>query len=574
MARNYNRSKPGNPVKDNMARNYNRSKPGNPVKDHMARNRVRSKPGIPVKTPGGKTAVRGGKCKYTAVLNMLCYKKGASVKYNLISTSGPPHKPTFFYRAVINGKQFPQGRGGNKKEAQGDAARIALDDPSLMSCMQKQSDVSSDKLENQHSSTLDKSSDEAESLNCPSSQSSRSSYCIFMLQDFAQKRKLKIKCLERAPYAGRYTIRWRIEDRVFEEVSGSIRRRVKQNAARVAYCALINEFIEKVKISSSSTKSASLLSTSFFQENFENLLYKYAKKMGLKADYIDSVKDASDETQYVCKWKLGDREFEDVLGSSRREARSNSARVTFCTIVNEYGEEGNFWRSFSHTSGSSGASDSRKRTSEQDRSTDRLSEEKRSRREASDASTDPSNSQHTSSRSEQKYSFQMRIGSRVTHPSLSASNALSEDEDDNEKKQKSKDKPSLNIRKIKEEEEFSQKILFGKQEELKVLSEFRESQCACLRLDKQQGKLTPKEPWFWPKLLISDDEDDSDNECSGSTLKAEGTDTKSLNDAEKLKILTSYLRENHFYCIWCRTEYNDRKELLSECPGPCREAHN
>ncbi|XP_043935102.1 G patch domain-containing protein 11-like [Protopterus annectens] len=178
------------------------------------------------------------------------------------------------------------------------------------------------------------------------------------------------------------------------------------------------------------------------------------------------------------------------------------------------------------------ASDSRKRTSEQDRSTDRL---------------------------EQSYS------------PLSASNALSEDEDDNETTQKTKDKPSLNIRKIKEEEEFSQKILFGKQEELKVLSEFQESQCACVRLDKQQGKLTPKEPWFWPKLIISDDEDDSDNECSGSTLKAKGMDTKFLTDDEKLKILTSYLRENHFYCIWFRAEYNDRKDLLSECLGPCRE---
>lgn len=485
------------------------------IADSMACNRTRFKPGRSEQAYD-KSAVRGGKCKYTAVLNMLCQKVGAAVQYNLISTSGPPHKPTFIYRAVINGKPFPEGRGGSKKEAQGDAARLALDYPALMSCIQKQSGVSSDKWENHHSSAQqDKNSDEAESVACYSSQSSLSSYCVDMLQDFAQKRKLKIKfSIHREPRSGRYSGRWSIGNRLFEKVTGSIKNRIKTTAARIAYCILINEFIEKVRIGSS-TETACVSNSRFFQKNFENLLYKYAKKTGLKADCIHSIKPASDEREYVCKWKLGDREFDDALGCSRREARNSAARVAFCTIVNEYTEEGNFWENFSRTSsGSSGASDSRKRTYEQDRSADRLPEEKRSRRDALGASTDHSNSQH-----------------------------------------------------------MSQKMMIEKQEEIKVLSEFRESQCACLRLDKQQGKLKPKESWFWPKLLISDDEDDSDDEYSGGTLKAEGMDRKSLSDAEKLMILTSYLRENYFYCIWCRTEYNDRKDLLSECPGPCREAH-
>ncbi|CAL4068384.1 unnamed protein product, partial [Meganyctiphanes norvegica] len=43
---------------------------------------------------------------------------------------------------------------------------------------------------------------------------------------------------------------------------------------------------------------------------------------------------------------------------------------------------------------------------------------------------------------------------------------------------------------------------------------------------------------------------------------------------DQLRILTSYLRDTYFYCIWCGTAYNNTEDLNSNCPGKTREDHD
>ncbi|XP_022429792.1 G patch domain-containing protein 11 isoform X3 [Delphinapterus leucas] len=73
--------------------------------------------------------------------------------------------------------------------------------------------------------------------------------------------------------------------------------------------------------------------------------------------------------------------------------------------------------------------------------------------------------------------------------------------------------------------------LKNKQDEMKLEGDLRRSQRACQQLDTQ-------------KVL------------------------------EKLQILTSYLREEHLYCIWCGTAYEDKEDLSSNCPGPTSADHD
>ncbi|EAX00411.1 coiled-coil domain containing 75, isoform CRA_b, partial [Homo sapiens] len=73
--------------------------------------------------------------------------------------------------------------------------------------------------------------------------------------------------------------------------------------------------------------------------------------------------------------------------------------------------------------------------------------------------------------------------------------------------------------------------LKNKQDEMKLEGDLRRSQRACQQLDVQ-------------KVL------------------------------EKLQILTSYLREEHLYCIWCGTAYEDKEDLSSNCPGPTSADHD
>ena len=64
---------------------------------------------------------------------------------------------------------------------------------------------------------------------------------------------------------------------------------------------------------------------------------------------------------------------------------------------------------------------------------------------------------------------------------------------------------------------------------------------------------------------ISEEEKNGDNES--------GEEENQLEPVEQLVLLTSYLRDFHFYCIWCGCKFNDEKDLLDNCPGKTRDDH-
>ncbi|XP_070772377.1 G patch domain-containing protein 11 isoform X4 [Enoplosus armatus] len=104
-------------------------------------------------------------------------------------------------------------------------------------------------------------------------------------------------------------------------------------------------------------------------------------------------------------------------------------------------------------------------------------------------------------------------------------------------------------------------------EERKIEGDLRRSQRACEQLDSQKGITVPREDWYWPKAVETDDEEDG--------LKEEEEEEEEEEDIsfDKLQILTSYLRGIHFYCIWCGTTYNDEDDLCANCPGDTAADH-
>ncbi|XP_033000352.1 G patch domain-containing protein 11 isoform X2 [Lacerta agilis] len=101
-----------------------------------------------------------------------------------------------------------------------------------------------------------------------------------------------------------------------------------------------------------------------------------------------------------------------------------------------------------------------------------------------------------------------------------------------------------------------------KQEQLQVKRDLVKSQKACQQLDMQKGLESPKEMWFWlrPEEEKEDDVDAEDEE-------EEEKEEDEFDESEKLIMLTAYLREEHLYCIWCGTTYDDKEDLSSNCPG-------
>jgi ribonuclease-3 len=63
---------------------------------------------------------------YKSELKQLCDKKDLNLTYVLIKEEGQPHDKTFTMAAMINGKRYGLSRGGSKKEAEQNVAKIAL----------------------------------------------------------------------------------------------------------------------------------------------------------------------------------------------------------------------------------------------------------------------------------------------------------------------------------------------------------------------------------------------------------------------------------------------------------------
>jgi len=64
---------------------------------------------------------------YKSELKQLCDSDGRKVVYELIHEVGEPHAKTFTMTVLINGENHGTGVGGSKKEAEQNAAKVALE---------------------------------------------------------------------------------------------------------------------------------------------------------------------------------------------------------------------------------------------------------------------------------------------------------------------------------------------------------------------------------------------------------------------------------------------------------------
>lgn len=112
------------------------------------------------------------------------------------------------------------------------------------------------------------------------------------------------------------------------------------------------------------------------------------------------------------------------------------------------------------------------------------------------------------------------------------------------------------------------------------------SQRACRQLDQEQGKEKPENTFYWPAVspkqtrLIEKDDDLEEYQNEVNDLDSE-SDSDSATEPdplpkieEMLTSLTSYLRNNYRYCLWCGTTYTDEMDLKENCPGDTSDHHS
>lgn len=112
--------------------------------------------------------------------------------------------------------------------------------------------------------------------------------------------------------------------------------------------------------------------------------------------------------------------------------------------------------------------------------------------------------------------------------------------------------------------------LKNKQDEMRLEGDLRRSQRACQQLDVQKNIQVPRETWYW----LKPEEETEEEEEQKEEQDEDECPSEDLSVLEKLQILTGYLREEHLYCIWCGTAYEDKEDLSSNCPGPTSADHD
>jgi ribonuclease-3 len=64
---------------------------------------------------------------FKSALQELLARGGAEVSYSVTGEEGPPHQRTFTVAAIVDGRALGTGRGRSKKQAEQEAARVAVE---------------------------------------------------------------------------------------------------------------------------------------------------------------------------------------------------------------------------------------------------------------------------------------------------------------------------------------------------------------------------------------------------------------------------------------------------------------
>lgn len=97
------------------------------------------------------------------------------------------------------------------------------------------------------------------------------------------------------------------------------------------------------------------------------------------------------------------------------------------------------------------------------------------------------------------------------------------------------------------------------------------SQRVCRDLDHGADVQEAAEPWFWPpvpKAPVEDEEGVAEVEEEDDEPECE------IPVEDQLVIITTYLRRQYFYCLWCGHSFNSSDDLNQNCPGSTREDHD
>lgn len=101
-----------------------------------------------------------------------------------------------------------------------------------------------------------------------------------------------------------------------------------------------------------------------------------------------------------------------------------------------------------------------------------------------------------------------------------------------------------------------------------VEADLEKAQRICEELDDRECIMSPKESYFYPKPPPPPTPEDEE------PPEPQPDPYENVPPTEKLANILDYLKNQHFYCMFCAITYNDLSDFEKNCPGPNREDHD
>lgn len=94
-------------------------------------------------------------------------------------------------------------------------------------------------------------------------------------------------------------------------------------------------------------------------------------------------------------------------------------------------------------------------------------------------------------------------------------------------------------------------------------------------LDIRMG-LEPSMLWERPERVEQEGEEERVDDSKGSDIEKSEDEERweALSVDEQLTVVCSYLRNQHFYCLFCGHQYDSSQQVLEECPGETEDDHD
>ena len=105
-----------------------------------------------------------------------------------------------------------------------------------------------------------------------------------------------------------------------------------------------------------------------------------------------------------------------------------------------------------------------------------------------------------------------------------------------------------------------------------LISDIKSSQKACYNLDSEAGITEPGSDFFWPYRVVQEMKEKTGDEGEMSESDIENDQLDVLQ--AKLRQLTTRLKGEYLYCIWCGIRFETESDLVNECPGDSRQSHD